>query len=213
MLPIPTPILRIVHIDNLATLLSRKALHSSSCIPSDGLAYKLIHNTSIQEKRSHRIVPCGPGGLITDYVPFYFGYLSPMLLQIHTKQVPEYEEAQVNIVYLVSDAQKVESNRLKYVFTDGHGLKKYTKWYCNLSDLDKINWSIVNQKQWADQDDDNDRKRKKQAEFLIHKLCPWSLVSELVVIDQNAKNRVRKIFELFPTELHRPIKVMRNWYY
>lgn len=188
-------------------------MHAFSCIPSDGLAYKSIHNQKIQTKRSRTIVPCGPRGLIIDYVPFYFGHLSPMLFQIHTKQVPGYDGGQTDIVYLVSDAQKVESNGLQYVFTDGHGLQHYTKWYYNLADLDKIDWHIINRKQWADQDNDNDRQRKKQAEFLVHQTCPWRLITELVVIDQGVKNKIQKIFDAFPKELHRSIIIKKHWYY
>ncbi len=90
--PIPTPIYRIVHIDNLETLLRRGGLHAANHTPGDGLPFRTIHNVSIQNLRQARSLPCGPGGTMHDYVPFYFGVLSPMLLQLKTGRVTGYNE-------------------------------------------------------------------------------------------------------------------------
>ena len=40
--PVPTPIYRLVHVDNLDTLLSRNALHAPNFTPEDGLPYRTI---------------------------------------------------------------------------------------------------------------------------------------------------------------------------
>lgn len=37
----------------------------------------------IKEARRRRIVPIGPGGVVADYVPFYYAPRSPMLRRIH----------------------------------------------------------------------------------------------------------------------------------
>ena len=85
--PAPTPIYRFLHVDNLAVVLQRGALHAPNHCPKDGLAYKTIHNLDIQNQRRVTKIPCGPRGVIHDYVAFYFGPLSPMLLQLHTGRV------------------------------------------------------------------------------------------------------------------------------
>jgi hypothetical protein len=100
--PTPTPIYRIVHIDNLPTLLRRAGLHAPNYRPNDGLPYRTIHNVSIQQVRHTRRIPCGPGGTLHDYVAFYFGYLAPMLLQLKTGRVAGYQEGQSPLLYLVS---------------------------------------------------------------------------------------------------------------
>ena len=92
--PKPTPIFRFVHVDNLEVIVRREGLHAPNHTPSDGLPFKTIHNAEIQEKRKERIIPCGPQGVIHDYVPFYFGYLSPMLLQLNTGRVEGYAQGQ-----------------------------------------------------------------------------------------------------------------------
>ncbi len=213
MIPIPTPILRLTHIENLPTILSREGLHSSNKTPFDQFPYKPIHNPNIQQKRHIQIIPCGPKGTLHDYVPFYFGRLSPMLFQIHTKQIPCCPDGQEKVIYLVAHVQEIIENNMKYVFSDGHGIARFTKYFDNIVNLDKIDFQIVNQKQWADDESDRDRQRKKQAEFLIHDFCPWICVREIIVMNQNMRDVVLEIFSKFSSKLHRPISIKRNWYY
>ena len=99
--PVPTPIYRVIHIDNLSLCLERGGLHAPNHTPDDGLTYKTIHRDDIQEGRRTRDIECGSGGKIHDYVSFYFGYLSVMLLQLKTGRVPRYNEGQEPIIYLV----------------------------------------------------------------------------------------------------------------
>ena len=111
----PTPIYRIMHVDNLRICLRREGLHASNHTPEDGLVYRTIHNKDIQLDRKARVVPCGPGGVIHDYVPFYFGPRSPMLFQLHTGRVDGYNEGQEPLVYVVSTAQDVADANLGFV--------------------------------------------------------------------------------------------------
>jgi hypothetical protein len=60
---------------------------------------------------------------------------------------------------------------------------------------------------------DMDRQRRKQAEFLVHRSCPWTLIQEIVVIDSAIARRVQVIQDGFPSELRKPIRVERSWYY
>jgi len=102
--PNPTPIYRFLHVDNLEVVLRRGGLHAPNHSHDDGLCYKTIHNRDIQDERRVRRIPCGPRGVIHDYVSFYFGYHSPMLLQLKTGQVVGYNEGQEPLIYLLSTA-------------------------------------------------------------------------------------------------------------
>ena len=82
--PIPTPIYRIVHLDNLAVCLADGGLWAPGHAPGKPDRWKPIYNVELQAKRAARPVVCGPGGSLHDYVPFYFGPRSPMLFQLHT---------------------------------------------------------------------------------------------------------------------------------
>lgn len=210
--PVPTPIYRIIHIDNLYILLERGGLHAPNDEPNDGLVYKHIHNTDIQNARHQKQIPCGPGGVIHDYVPFYFWYHSPMLLQLKTEQVPGYNEGQEPIIYLVSYCQEVQGNSLGFVFSDGHGLATYTSWFDDLADLDKLAWTSISARYWTDSLSHMDRKREKQAEFLVHRFCPWHIIREIGVIDTEIKDRVEEILSRYPANII-PVTVRRGWYY
>lgn len=209
----PTPILRFVHVDNLEVILRREGLHAPNHIPNDGETFRTIHNTEIQDKRKQRIIPCGPGGVIHDYVPFYFGYLSPMLLQLKTGQVAGYDEGQEPLIYLVSTAQAVRDSGAGFVFSNGHGIAAFTDWFNDLAHLDQVDWNMVYQRYWADNINDMDRQRKKQAEFLVHEQCGWSLIQEIVVMNAAMKARVEQILSRFDKRLHRPVVIRPGWYY
>lgn len=211
--PIPTPVLRFIHLDNLHICLRRGGLHAPNHAPQDGLVYRTIHNPDIQRERHTRIVDCGPGGVIHDYVGFYFGYLSPMLLQLNTGRVEGYNEGQEPLIYLASNAQAIRDSGVGYIFSDGHGIAAYTDWYHDLADLDKVDWDMVYQRYWADKIDDMDRQRRKQAEFLVHKFCDWSLIHEVAVLNEKVRKRVESIMDKFPSRVRRPVLVRPAWYY
>ncbi len=211
--PDPTPIFRFVHVDNLEVALSRDGLHAPNHTPKDGLSFKKIHNVEIQEKRKQTTISCGPCGVIHDYVPFYFGYLSPMLLQLNTGRVAGYSEGQEPLVYLVSTAQEVSDSGSSFVFSDGHGIAAFTEWYDDLDQLDQVDWNMVYQRYWADNTDDMDRQRRKQAEFLIHRQCNWSLIQEIGVMNTTMKTKVERVLRKFDADLNRPVRVRAGWYY
>lgn len=211
--PYPTLILRLVHVDNLHICLQRQGLYAPNHTPADGLTWRTNHSVAVQGKRHIRQVPCGPGGVVHDYVPFYFGYLSPMLLQLKTGQVEGYDEGQEPLIYLVSSAQTVAASGTRFVFSDGHGIAAFTSWFHNLADLGQIDWNMVNQRYWSDNAQDMDRQRRKQAEFLVYRFCDWSLIKGIAVIDSAMETRVGNVLAQFPAELHRPIRIKRDWYY
>jgi hypothetical protein len=212
-MPDPTPIYRIMHVDNLRICLQRKGLPACNHTPDDGLAYKKIHNEDIQSNRRIRRIPCGPRGVIHDYVPFYFGPRSPMLYQLHTGWVAGYDEGQEPLVYAVSTAQAVADAGLGFVFSDGHGIARITKWFDDLADLDKLDWEAIYSTWWKDDLDHMDRQRRKQAEFLVHESCDWRLIQEIGVLNNRMKTRVTNILNEFAAKLRRPVHIRRPWYY
>lgn len=211
--PNPTPIFRFIHIENLRGCLGRGGLCAPNHCPNDGQVYRTIHNEEVQNKRHVTNIPCGPGGSIHDYVPFYFGYLTPMLLNLKTGRVPGYDEGQAPLIYLVSTAQAVRDSGAGFVFSNGHGLATFTDWFDDLARLDQVDWNMVYQRYWTDTLEDMDRQRRKQAEFLVHRFCDWSLIREVGILDQTMKQRVEEILAGYPAGLRRPVAVRPEWYY
>jgi hypothetical protein len=75
-------IFRIIHRANVAAIL-KSGLHCSSTV-SAGSNFVQIGHPELITKRKQRAVDCPPGGVLPDYVPFYFTPLTPMLYTTST---------------------------------------------------------------------------------------------------------------------------------
>jgi hypothetical protein len=206
------PIYRIIHFENLEICLKRGGFHAPNYLPKDGLTYRTIHNVNIQNIRHQQTIPCGPHGTVHDYVSFYFGPRSPMLLQLHTGRVEGYSEGQEPIIYIVTTIEQILNHKLQFVFSDGHGIAAFTNWFDNLKDLQKVDWETVYAEFWADTPDDLDRQRRKQAEFLVYQFCPLDAIKEIGVINQKMKQKVENILHQFGIT-NIPVRVHQDWYY
>jgi hypothetical protein len=192
-----TPIYHITHGGNLASILHVGGLWCDAQIAAQGIVPTGIAHEHIKERRTRRAVPCGPGGTIAEYVPFYFAPRTPMLGAIHTGRV--------------ANVEAIAATDCRWVFTDGHAEIALSQFSTDLSQLSVIDWDIMREKYWRDTDDDGDRKRRRQAEFLVHHFCPWTLITEIGVIDHQVQGRVR---ELLGDAAHQPVvTVRRDWYY
>lgn len=176
-----------------------------------GINYTNIAHQNIQYRRAITKVPCSAGGTLHDYVPFYFSPRSPMLYTIYRGNVAGYAQGQNSVIHLVSTAQVVQAQGLAFAFTDGHGIIGYTQFSDDLNDLGIVDWEIMKARYWGNTDDDNDRKRRRQAEFLVHQFCPWTLIIEIGVINHTIQTQVRQILQKFKQQT--PVKVYPSWYF
>lgn len=211
--PNPTHIFHITHIKNLITIINSGGLNAWSTMNLNNMHYTNIAHQTIQDQRATTHVVIPPYGTLHDYVPFYFAPLSPMLYSIYRGNVSGYSDGQSYIIYLVSSAQIVASHGLPYIFTDGHGIMFYTNFYNNLNDLDNVDWEIMRAKYWADTEDDLDRKRRRQAEFLVHRFFPWQLINQIVVINNKMASMVKSTLDSYINTHKPPIYVKPQWYY
>lgn len=214
-MPVPDSIslYRLIHVETLPTLLARGTLHAPNCTPEDGLPYRTIHNVGVQESRHNSQIQCGPRGTCHDYIPFYFGPLSPMLLNLKTGRVAGYTQGQSPLIYLTTTVDRVQAAGCAFVFSDGHGLARFTNWYDDPARLDQVDWNIVGARYWNDRPDDNDRQRRKQAEFLIWQSLGWPLIERIAVFNQQAKTNVETVLGQHPEQVHPPVDVRSQWYY
>ncbi len=172
-----------------------------------------IAHAHIQDRRSHREVPCGPGGNLHDYVPFYFCPRSPMLYAIHGGNVVSYDKGQKEIVYLVLKLRGVVEAGLDFVFTDRHAVTRYATFSTDVSDLQNIDWNLMESKWWNDIAAYPDRKERKQAEFLVHEFLAWDLVEYIGVMTPRMKERVEALVDDRFSGACPTVLVRDNWYY
>ena len=205
------PIYHISHIDNLVSIIKRGVLLCDNQRNAKGVACRGIAHQHIKERRARRLVPLIPGGTLADYVPFYFAPRSPMLYSIHRGFVENYPDGQEPVVHLVSSAESVRDAGLQFVFTEGHADISFSEFFDDLADLDEVDWSIMKEKYWNDTADDGDRKRRRQAEFLVHDSVPWPQIHSIGVINEEMAERVRTAIA---GANHRPdVHSHRSWYY
>jgi hypothetical protein len=101
-----TAIYHITHVDNLAGMVGSGVCCDSDCQSGKVSAVNSGHR-HIKERRAKVAVPCGPGGVVADYAPFYFAPRSPMLYAIHRGNVDGADHGQAEMVHLVATCEDV----------------------------------------------------------------------------------------------------------
>lgn len=208
---VPTPIYHITHIDNLPRIIETQRLWCDTERVRQGVEAMGIAHRNIKDRRSRKPVFVAAGGTLADYVPFYFSNRSPMLYSIHSGCVEGYSGGERDIVYLTSTAEGVARGDRPWCFTDGHAAMQISRFFETLDDLEQIDWEVIRSPSWGSRDNDPDRKRRKQAEFLVHHSFPWHWTESIGVIDEATAGRVQ---DILAGSNHRPgIRIERDWYY
>lgn len=179
-------IFRIVHKDNIGKVLT-DGCHCRST--TDG-KYVEIGNQELIQRRTARAVPCGPGGTLADYVPFYFTPYSPMLYNIKTgRGVPQ--KPMSDIIILVSSLRLMEKKGVQFVFSDRHAYLKAAEFSDDLGDLDRIIWPVLQARDFRK--DDIDKFEKYQAEALIYKHVPVEALIGIACYNVAMRDTVRAL--------------------
>jgi hypothetical protein len=207
--PTKALIFRIVHRDNLPWILDN-GVHARSGEMFDP-NYRNIGNPDLIDKRSQRVVEVGPGGTLSDYVPFYFTPFSPMMYNIRTgyggiPQVPNEE-----IVILVSSLFKISELDIPFVFTDRHAYTRMANYFTDLEHLDKVDWALLNRRDFKHDPDDPGKKERYQAEALIWKCVPLAALIGIGSYTDTVKLWIEE--QLSQRGLAVKATVQANWYF
>ncbi len=205
------PLYHITHINNLPNIIVAGGLWCDSERLRHGFQSINIAHQELKLRRMVTPVNLYPGKKIGDFVPFYFANRSPMLYSVHTGFVNGYAGGQGEIVYLVANIGRLLNCGKNWCFSDGHSVEAFSSFYNDLKDLDKIDWHLINNWSWRDTPEDNDRKRRKQAEFLVEDLVPLSAVSHIAVMNTVAQAQVAGI--LNNSNIQLALTIEPNWYY
>lgn len=206
-----TPIYYITHIQNLALIAAAGALWCDRQVQASGLVPRSIAHGHIKARREAVEVPLPPHGSLADYVPFYFCPRSPMLYAIERGQVPGHAGGQAVIAHLELDANALLTAGLLCIHTDGNAASLPRQFFDSRDGFASLSWDVIRATMWRDTAEDNDRKRRKQAELLVHREVPWAHVIRIGVIDASAAAAVHNALHGQP---HQPVvEVRRDWYY
>lgn len=139
--------------------------------------------------------------MLHDYVPFYFAPKSPMLYAIKNGRVESYDGKQDDIIYFVTRTDIIQKYNKPFVFTDGHAVLALTEFFTDLEDLDKVDWNVMSSKYWFDNEENPDRKRRRQAEFLVHQQVELDLFLGIGVYNQRMKDIVSDILSAHSNDM------------
>lgn len=179
----PTHIYRIVHKANIPWLL-RHGVTSRSHPQSDP-NYINIGNSDLIQMRAHRQVPVPPGGNLNDYVPFYFCTHSVMLFNIHTGRVEGVSARQADVVYLVSSIEKLIECGVPFVFTNRHAyVQAEVEFLADPRDLNKLDWKLLNGRDFKRDPNDPGKLERRAAECLIHQRLPLEALLGIGCLDE-----------------------------
>jgi hypothetical protein len=164
-------IFRIVHVTNMPWILEHGGLRCRNSDKPDP-NYLNIGNTELIDKRSHRRVPIPPYGTLSDYVAFYFTPFSIMLYNIKTGYGSIKRRENREIAIFVSSIHQVRNLRLPLVFTNQHAYSVDTEFFSDPKDLDRIDWPLLQSRNFKTDDADPGKRLRYQAEALVYQNVP-----------------------------------------
>lgn len=209
--PREKPIYHITHIRNLPGIIQSGGLWCDNARIQRGINNLSIAHQDIKNRRARRLVPVAAGGTVADYVPFYFAPRSPMLCAIHHGAVAGYQDGQEKVLYLVSSIGEAVDCGRPWCFTDGHAEMLPSEFYNDLHQLKQVNWKVMASTYWNDTPDAPDRKRQRQAEYLVHEFYPWEKVLVIATINGTVASEVKRCISI--ADYQPKVVVESDWYY
>lgn len=179
---------RMLHIDNVNHVLEFGLTKVDS--PNANPNYKAIGDSSLISSRNFHFLP--NGNTLGNYIPFYFWTRMPMLYVIQKGFNGVKATSPQDIVYCVTSVSQIVKMKLPFIFTDGHAVDAFSSVY-DSKDLDNLeeilDFKTIKDPFWKDPKD-LDKKRRKEAEFLVETDMPPSAIGAFVVYNQTAKDRL-----------------------
>lgn len=178
---------RIIHRNNLPWILEN-GIHCANS-PSLDKNYVPIGNGELIDKRRHRQVPISPYGTLADYVPFYFTPFSVMMLNIHSGRGVR-KRTNDEIVILVSSLHRINELAIPFLFTNAHAYPTWTDYYDDLSKLNKIDWPLLQSRDFKRDPDDLRKIERYQAEALIYNKMPIEALLGIICYTDSVKAEI-----------------------
>ena len=200
---------RIVHRNNLPWILDN-GLHCGNC-DIRSVQWITIGNAELISKRANHIVLLPPGGTLNDYVPFYFTPFSVMLKNIQSGWGGIQNRSNEEIIILVSSLYHIHASGLPFLFTDSHAYSTLAMFYNSLEDLNKVDWSLLQRRDFRRDPDDPRKLDRYQAEALIYKTCPVSHLLGLVCYNESIRKELNQQIQMRGLELQ--VHARPGWYF
>jgi len=200
---------RIIHRQNIPWILRNGLQSESSTVKAD--AWVVIGNEDLISRRRQRAVPVPPGGVLSDYIPFYFTPFSPMMYNIHTGWAGVRKVPNRDIVILVSSLHKAAELGLQYVFTDRHAYSQTARYFNQISELDNVDWPLLRQRDFQRDPDDPEKVERCQAEALVYGQLPTEALLGVVCYNQTVQESLIADAQQLGIQLN--VLIRHKWYF
>ena len=208
--PAQPKIYHIVHVDRLNSIVADGRLRSDASLQRRARPGTVIGMSEIKQRRLTNPIMSRPGLKVGDCVPFYFCPRSVMLYLIHMANHSQldYRGGQDPIVHLEADFHETvkwaDQKKRRWAFTLSNAGSGYFKDSCDLAQLDEIDWDAFRARNWRT------CKEGKQAESLIEKSFPWTLIRRVGVRGAETRSKVAAAMQ---TAVHQPsVTTQRGWH-
>lgn len=192
--PKPTRLFHFTRVEHLRSIVQR-GLSCDRRVKTSGLLSIEVGNPAIKALRASRPVLVEPGGVVADYVPFYFAPRSPMMYSIHSGNVPGYSGGTDRLIYLTTTLERLVRLGLDVVLTDRNAALAYAA-FVRADDGEPnetfIDWPLMMQKMWNNTEDSPDRKERRMAECLVHQSVPWSAFEHIAARSPDVAREVER---------------------
>ena len=200
-------IFRITHCENLPWIFA----NGIRCRSSKTVDPKFIEigRSEIISRRTSRAIDKGPGGVLADYVPFYFTPRTPMLMNIKTGWQGLPKRPMNDIAILVASLKELPSGA-RFVFSDRNATLQTADFHEGLEELDELPWELWRASDFRKDDSRPDKIERYQAEALIHRSLPAKALKAIVCYTETRKVQVAKM--IMNAGLSVPVHCRSGWY-
>lgn len=180
---------RMVHVENVPHILANGLTLANS--DNANVNYVPIGDSSLINRRNSVTAPNGKN--LNEFMPFYFWFRMPMLYVVQKGYNGVPAQNPENIVYCITNVDKINQSQLSFIFTNGHAVSVLSKFFGKdeIDSLEEIiDFDAVKNPFWNNESD-LDLKRRKEAEFLVEGDIPSDIISGWVVYNEKTKERLK----------------------
>ena len=107
--------------------------------------------------------------------------------------------------------RRIHQQGLPYLFTDCHAYYQWANFYNDLADLHKIDWPLLQQRNFKRNPDDPAQFERYQAEALIHRHLPISGLLGIICYNEKIKSKIDN--DANQRGLKLDVRAMPGWYF
>jgi hypothetical protein len=208
--PSPVILFHFTHIENLANVMRAGLLCDLGAESSGALQVDVGHQ-AIKAARRNCLVTVPPGGVVANYVPFYFAPRSPMMNSIYHGNVDTYRGGCDELIYLCTTLERIDRLGLPWVVTSRNARLQPADFTSSWDELhDHVDWDLMKQRMWNNIPDYHDRKERRMAEALVHERVPWEAIQAIGCRSESVASRVRD--QLGASDAVQ-VAARRGWYF